>query len=110
NDHPTVDAIAAIGAAHRRFGATGFLPTLISDELDLIARAITAVRTAIERGAPGVLGIHIEGPFLNPARSGIHDARKFRILDDAAIELLSSLGVGRTLVTLAPERTTPAMI
>ena len=110
NDHPTVDAIEAIGAAHRRFGTTGFLPTLISDELDVIARAIEAVRTAIERRAPGILGIHIEGPFLNPTRRGIHDARKFRILDDGAIELLSSLGVGRTLVTLAPERTTPAMI
>lgn len=110
NDHPTVEAIEAIGAAHRRFGTTGFLPTLISDDLDVVARAINAVRTAIERHVPGVLGIHIEGPFLNPARSGVHDARKFRMLDDAAIELLGSLGVGRTLVTLAPERTTPAMI
>lgn len=110
NEHPTVDAIEAIGAAHRRFGTTGFLPTLISDDLDVVARAIDAVHTAIERPVPGVLGIHIEGPFLNAARSGIHDARKFRVLDDDAIALLSSLGVGRTLVTLAPERTTPAMI
>ena len=110
NETPTVDAIEAIGAAHRRFGTTGFLPTLISDDLDVIARAIEAVRTAIERRAPGVLGIHIEGPFLNPVRGGIHDTRKFRMLDDGAVELLSSLGVGRTLVTLAPERTTPAMI
>src|SRR4030095_4253352 len=47
--------------------------------------------------------IHIEGPFLNPAKKGIHDAAKFRALDDAAIELLSSLRHGRTLVTLAPE-------
>ncbi len=110
NDNPSVEAIEAIGAAHRRFGTTGFLPTLISDELDIVARAITAVRAAIERGVPGVLGIHIEGPFLNPARSGVHDAGKFRILDDAAVTLLSSLGVGRTLVTLAPEMTTPEMI
>ena len=110
NEHTTVDAIEAIGAAHRRFGTTGFLPTLISDDLEVVARAIAAVRAAIERRAPGVLGIHIEGPFLNPTRRGIHDARKFRILDDDAVALLSSLGVGRTLVTLAPERTTPAMI
>jgi N-acetylglucosamine-6-phosphate deacetylase len=57
-----------------------------------------------------VLGIHIEGPFLSANRKGIHDASKFRVLDDAAFELLTSLKRGRTLVTLAPEATTPAMI
>lgn len=103
NDHPTVDGIAAIGTAHRRFGTTGFLPTLISDDLTAIERAIAAVDAAMDSGAPGVLGIHLEGPFLNPARKGIHDAAKFRILDAEAIELLSSLKRGRTLVTLAPE-------
>jgi N-acetylglucosamine-6-phosphate deacetylase len=103
NDDPTVDGIAAIGEAHRRFGTTGFLPTLISDDLGTVERAIEAVDAAIERGVPGVLGIHIEGPFLNPARKGIHDASKFRILDDRALDLLASLRRGRVLVTLAPE-------
>ena len=65
NDAPTVETIRAIGRAHRRFGTTGFLPTLISADLDVVARAIAAVRSAIEAGVPGVLGIHIEGPFLN---------------------------------------------
>ncbi|CAN7488342.1 N-acetylglucosamine-6-phosphate deacetylase [Phenylobacterium sp. LjRoot225] len=110
NDSPTVEAVAAIGAAHRRFGTTGFLPTLISDELSTVAAAIAAVDEAIARGVPGVLGIHIEGPFLSAARKGIHDASKFRALDDEAIALVSSLKRGRTLVTLAPETTTPAMI
>jgi N-acetylglucosamine-6-phosphate deacetylase len=110
NAAPTVDAIAAIGAAHRRFGTTGFLPTLISDDLPVIARAIEAVDAAIDAGVPGVLGIHIEGPFLNPARKGIHDPAKFRTLDDEAIVLLSSLKQGVTLVTLAPEATTPDMV
>ena len=110
NDAPTVEAIATIGAAHRRFGTTGFLPTLISDDLSAVAKAIAAVDAAIAAGVPGVLGIHIEGPFLNANRKGIHDASKFRVLDDAAFELLTSLKRGRTLVTLAPEATTPAMI
>jgi N-acetylglucosamine-6-phosphate deacetylase len=110
NDDPSVETIAAIGAAHRRFGTTGFLPTLISDDLDVIARAIEATRAAIRQGVPGVLGVHIEGPFLNAARKGVHDASKFRRLDEHAFELLTSLGVGRTLVTLAPETTTPDMI
>jgi N-acetylglucosamine-6-phosphate deacetylase len=110
NDRPTVEGIAAIGQAHRQFGTTGFLPTLISDDLDVVERAIAAVDAAIESGMPGVLGIHIEGPFLNPDKKGIHNAAKFRTLDDAAINLLSSLRHGRTLVTLAPERAPPGAI
>jgi N-acetylglucosamine-6-phosphate deacetylase len=110
NDELTVDAIAAIGAAHRRYGTTGFLPTLISDDLGAIDRAMRAVEAAIERGVPGVLGVHVEGPFINAARAGIHDKAKFRLLDERARALLSSLRVGRTLVTLAPELTEPDMI
>lgn len=103
NDCPTIEGLTGIGKAHRRFGTTGFLPTLISDDLEVVERAIKAVDAALEIGVPGVLGIHIEGPFLNPARKGVHDAAKFRTLDADAIELLASLRRGRTLVTLAPE-------
>lgn len=110
NDAPTVEAIATIGAAHRRFGTTGFLPTLISDDLPVIARAIEAVDAAIEAGVPGVLGIHIEGPFLNVERKGIHLASKIRRLKPDVVEMLTSLKRGRTLVTLAPETTTPEMV
>ncbi|WP_309643467.1 N-acetylglucosamine-6-phosphate deacetylase [Phenylobacterium sp.] len=110
NATPTVEAIATIGAAHRRFGTTGFLPTLISDDLATVERAIGAVDAAIEQGVPGVLGIHIEGPFLAESRKGVHDASKFRTLDEAAFRLLTSARRGRTLVTLAPETTTDEMI
>jgi N-acetylglucosamine-6-phosphate deacetylase len=110
NDAPTVETIRAIGRAHRRFGTTGFLPTLISADLDVVARAMQAVRSALEAGVPGVLGIHIEGPFLNVARKGVHDPAKLRDLDASALGLLTSLKSGRTLVTLAPEVTTPQII
>jgi len=110
NDDPSVETIATIARAHRRFGTTGFLPTLISDDLDVVARAIDAVREAIAGGVPGVLGIHIEGPFLNEARRGVHDASKLRELDADAVKLLTRPHGGVTLVTLAPERTTPAFI
>jgi N-acetylglucosamine-6-phosphate deacetylase len=110
NDAPTVESIRAIGAAHRRFGTTGFLPTLISDDLSVIAEAIASVRSALAEKVPGLLGLHIEGPFISEARKGTHDPAKFRDLDDAGVNLLTSLGVGRTLVTLAPETTTPASI
>jgi len=110
NDAPTIESIRAIGAAHRRFGTTAFLPTLISADLEVVARAIAAVRGAIAAGVPGVLGIHIEGPFLNVARKGVHDPAKLRELDASALGLLTSLQDGRTLVTLAPEMTTPQLI
>ena len=110
NDDPSVDAIAAIGRAHRRFGTTGFLPTLISDDLHVVEKAILAVRDAITRGVPGVLGIHVEGPFLNHDRRGVHDASKLRVLDENAVKLLATPHGGVTMVTLAPERTTPEII
>ena len=110
NDAPTVEAIRRIGSAHRRFGNAGFLPTLISTDLDVVAQAIAAAREAIAAGVPGVLGIHIEGPFLNVERKGVHDPAKLRELDDSAVGLLASLGTGRTVVTLAPEMTTPHII
>jgi N-acetylglucosamine-6-phosphate deacetylase len=110
NDSPTVESIAAIGAVHRRFGTTGFLPTLISDEFAIVGKAIAAVREAMRRGVPGVFGVHIEGPFLNSEMKGIHDAAKLKRMDDAGLDLLTSLGVGKTLVTLAPEIAGAAMI
>lgn len=104
NDDPSVETIAAIGAAHRRFGTTGFLPTLISDDVAKIGAAIEAVREAIARDVPGVLGVHIEGPFLNVEKKGIHDASKLRPIGDEEIALLSRPTGGKTIVTLAPEK------
>ena len=78
NDVPTVDGIAAIAAAHRRFGTTALLPTLISDDLRIVAKALDAIDAAIAAGVPGVRGIHVEGPFLNPDRHGIHDVAHLR--------------------------------
>ncbi len=110
NDDPGLTSIRAIGEAHRRFGTTGFLPTVISDDLATIGRAIDAAQAAMDAGLPGVLGIHIEGPFLNRARRGVHDAQHLRALDEHLVPLLCSLRGGRTLLTLAPEMTTPAVI
>lgn len=107
NDAPTVETIATMAAAHRRYGTTGMLPTLISDDLSVVEAGIAAVDAAIEQGVPGVLGIHIEGPFLSYARRGIHDAGRLRRIDREAIRLLGSARHSRTLVTLAPECVEP---
>lgn len=110
NDEPSAATIRRIGAAHRAFGTTSFLPTLISDSPRVMRAAIDAVRTAIAAGEPGVLGIHLEGPLLSPARPGVHDPAKFREPDASLLDLVASLGAGRTVMTLAPDRVPPAVI
>lgn len=104
NDAPTIDTMRRIGAAHRRYGTTGFLPTLISDSRDTMAAAIAAADAAIAAGVPGVLGIHLEGPYLAPARKGAHDAAHFHSPGADDIALVASLRHGRTVLTLAPEQ------
>lgn len=104
NDDISVEAIAAIGAAHARFGTTALLPTLISDSPDRIAAALDAADAAIAAGVPGVVGVHIEGPFINAARRGIHEADRIRALDDELLALLSHPRAGKVLLTVAPEQ------
>ncbi len=103
NDQVDVEAIAAIGAAHARFGTTAFLPTLISDTPAQIAAAMAAVDAAIEQGVPGVIGIHIEGPFINEVKRGIHEAHRIRRLDAETLATLTAPHRGRVMLTLAPE-------
>ena len=103
NDEPTVEGVAAIARAHMPYGTTAMLPTLISDDPSVIARALDAVDAAIDAGTPGIVGAHIEGPFLNVARKGIHDPAKFRRLDADTMALLTRPRRGRVMLTLAPE-------
>ena len=104
NNAPTVEALRSIVAGHRRFGSTGLMPTLISDDVETMRLAVAAVRQAIAEGVPGVLGIHLEGPYIAPERKGTHNADKLRVPDAAEIEMATSLDNGVTLVTLAPEQ------
>src|SRR3954471_5103019 len=103
NDDISVDGIRAIAQAHRRFGTTLLLPTLISDTPGAIEGAIAAVDQAIDLGVPGIAGVHVEGPYLNPVKRGIHDASKIAPVNEAGLELLTRSSRGIRLVTLAPE-------
>lgn len=103
NAEPTVEALAAIGAAHRKYGTTGFLPTLITDTAEVMSKALDAVDAAIEQGVPGVLGIHLEGPFLAAARKGIHNASLFRLPDAEDIAAITRNRRGVVMLTLAVE-------
>lgn len=105
NDEPTVDGLRRIAQAHRRFGTTGLMPTLISDDVAVMCRAIAATREAIAQGVPGILGIHLEGPYLNAARKGVHDPSKFHTPGADELDVVTALGKdGVTMLTLAPER------
>ena len=102
NDQPTPAGIAAITAAHRRFGTTGLLPTLISDTPEKMRAARDAVSEAM-RSNPSVLGIHFEGPFLSADRPGAHDPRMIRRPEPRDLEWLTGSPDGAVVVTLAPE-------
>jgi N-acetylglucosamine-6-phosphate deacetylase len=110
NDDPSAAAMAAIARAHRRFGTTSLLPTLITDTRERMATALAASDDAVGKAIPGVLGVHIEGPFLNPARKGVHDPALMRTPEDEDLALLTESRAGVTLVTLAPEVVGPAAI
>jgi N-acetylglucosamine-6-phosphate deacetylase len=104
NAERSVAGIRAIGAAHRRFGTTGFLPTFISDTPAHMAEAIAAVREAIAARVPGVIGIHLEGPFLNPARKGAHDGAMLRraVAQDVK-PIMDAAAKMPVVLTIAPE-------
>ena len=92
----------AIARAHRRHGTTACLPTLITDTREQVGRAIAAARAIA--GRDGVLGLHLEGPFISPRRPGVHPPERIAQPDARDLEALCQLaGAGRSLVTLAPE-------
>ena len=103
NNSPDVETIRKIGIAHRRFGTTGFLPTLMTTDFQTMQTALRAVEDAIHEDVPGVLGIHLEGPFLQPEYSGIHDPVQFCQIDDRFLDLITSSSAGVVLITVAPE-------
>jgi N-acetylglucosamine-6-phosphate deacetylase len=103
NDAPIPETIQAIARAHRRFGTTALLPTLISDSPHKMPKALAAVEEAAATN-PSILGIHLEGPFLSPEKAGVHDPRAIRHPTEEDIALITAKRNSATLVTLAPEQ------
>jgi len=103
NDAPVTETIHAIARAHRRFGTTALLPTLISDRPQKMPQALAAVEAAAATN-PSVLGIHLEGPFLSPQKPGVHDPHALRLPTADDIALITAKRNSKTLVTLAPEQ------
>jgi N-acetylglucosamine-6-phosphate deacetylase len=109
NDRPTPETISAIIETHRKFGTTALLPTLISDTPAKMQAARDAVQTLVGV-APGVLGIHLEGPFLSPDKPGVHDISLIREPTSEDRATLTAPRKGVMLMTLAPERVPPGFI
>ena len=110
NDRLTIETVRRIAAAHRKFGTTGLLPTVITDDQMVIDQAIAAVQDAISNNVPGILGIHLEGPFLDVARKGAHPAHFIRAITDSDVKRIAALKCGSVMLTLAPNKVSPHFI
>lgn len=110
NNNTTLAGLYRIVEGHRRYGTTGMMPTLISDIHDVIEQGVNAVKNAVNEQMPGILGVHIEGPFFSPNRRGIHSASRLRRPGAGDIDWLCALPPLRTIVTLAPEQTSSGQI
>lgn len=103
NEAPTPEGIARIAAAHRNHGTIGLLPTLVTDTPQVTAAAIAATREA-RRLTPAALGIHLEGPFLDPRRKGAHELSYIRSLERDDVATIAEANCGAVMLTLAPNR------
>jgi N-acetylglucosamine-6-phosphate deacetylase len=110
NAKPTIECIETIALAHARYGTTGFLPTLITDDVSVMAKAADAVAFAIANKQAGVLGIHFEGPLLSVPKKGVHPLRYIRQISDKELSIFSRQDLGIKVVTLAPENVSTEVI
>jgi N-acetylglucosamine-6-phosphate deacetylase len=98
------DEIRRAVAFHRRHGTTRTLASLVTDRLDRMVTTVSLLARMIRAGEPGIAGIHLEGPFLNPVKRGSHHSEYLLPPDVAALRQLLAAGDGLVrVVTLAPE-------
>ncbi|WP_323716760.1 N-acetylglucosamine-6-phosphate deacetylase [Paracoccus aminovorans] len=101
-----------ICAAHRGLGTAGVLPTLITDTPAATAHVVALGIAAARAQVPGFLGLHLEGPHLDPRRKGAHDPALIRPMDEQDLARLCEAArqLPALMVTLAPEAASPRQI
>jgi len=105
NHEPSLASLNTMVQVHAQYGTVAMMPTLISDDFSIMSKAHKVVNLAIDGGMPGILGIHYEGPYLNPVRKGVHNEEKLRSpTEDKVASLLTLPESGKLMVTLAPEQ------
>jgi N-acetylglucosamine-6-phosphate deacetylase len=102
--HPDAESLSAMYRANLKYGTTHFLPTLVSSPYEKIRQAIDGVERALAAKMPGVLGLHIEGPYFHPEKRGAHKQEYVRPPSNEELQGIVALGNQVVkLITLAPE-------
>jgi N-acetylglucosamine-6-phosphate deacetylase len=101
SDH---EALQTLARELPKTGTTSFLPTLISSPIERYGSFLEALERAAPASGAKILGAHLEGPFLSPARKGAHDPKNLRPVDLGLLEELLGTGLVRVM-TIAPELT-----
>ncbi|WP_135458046.1 N-acetylglucosamine-6-phosphate deacetylase [Vibrio echinoideorum] len=110
NDEITADTMQIMHKANLKSGCTSFLPTLITSSDEDMRAVITAAREYHNQFQNQSLGLHLEGPYLNVAKKGIHSVNHIRKSDSEMIELICENSDLVAKVTLAPELNDPEHI
>lgn len=96
------DAVRTFVATHRRHGTTSIVASLVSGQYDALEHDVRALAELTDDGL--IAGVHLEGPWISPARKGAHDARALRAPEPDPVDRLLAAGHGTVrMVTLAPE-------
>jgi len=100
----SVETLTVMQRANEKSGCTSFLPTLITSTDELIKRAVEVMRAYLAQNANQALGLHLEGPWLNPLKKGTHDPALIRKPDAALVDFLCENADVIAKITLAPEQ------
>lgn len=108
----TVADLARICRAHVKLGTTALLPTLITDTKANTTKVLEIACQATAEQLPGFQGLHLEGPHLDVARKGAHDAALIRPMeaDDLKVYLDAAKALPTLMITVAPEAVTTEQI
>ncbi len=110
NDEITAETIHTMHLANLKSGCTSFLPTLITSSDEDMQQAIKAEREYQSKYSNHSLGLHLEGPYLNVEKKGIHSVDFIRNSDEVMIDTICSNSDVIAKVTLAPELNNPEHI